>query len=304
MVGVSSAWTLVVLAGGLGSRFGAPKQLEGLGPGGQLLLEYGVYDATRVGCGHLVLVTREELVPAFKPLLSRLATALSVRVACQGIEDVPRGVVVPVDRRKPWGTGQALLAVRDLVDGPFVVLNADDFYGRGAFQLVAKFLGQFARAASDYAVIAYRLGAVLSEGGVVSRGLCRFSSFPFLRAIEEFKAVGRSEAGSLVGSLNGVEHDLSQEDWVSMGMMVLGPAVFEALERAWVDFFNSEEWQGEGEYLMGRVLEGEIGAKRARARVLENESSWLGVTYQREVPSVRAALRKLHESGVYPASLW
>lgn len=280
---------LVILAAGLGSRYGGLKQLEAIGPGGHTLMEYSLYDAHRAGFGEAIFVIRPDMQDAFRDYATRFGGGLSWHTVLQRLEDVPPGVVVPAERAKPWGTAHAVLAAAPLIHAPFAVLNADDFYGAEAFASLAPFLrDQTGGGPPRYAVVGYRLRDTLSAAGSVNRGVCHIDAEGWLQSIEEVTGIDRSRADDPV---------------VSMNLWGFTPAVFDTLRRGLVEFFDAPE-VARGEYLLPTVIRSAIERGQCRVRVLEPGSQWFGITHQADRPGVVAALQALVTAGRYPDRLW
>lgn len=289
---------LVVLAAGMGSRYGGLKQLDPVGPGGATLMDYSVFDARRAGFRRVVFVIRPDMEEAFRPFVSaRYESAIEVMTAHQRREDIPTGVSDPPERTKPWGTGQAVLAAEPHVNGPFAVINADDFYGRAAYDALAGF---FRGSADDTAaLVGYRLADTLSESGGVNRGVCKVSADGWLSGIEEMYEIRRGPDGAISGrgSL-----PLTDRTLVSMNFWGFTPAVFGLLRRGFVEFFRTADLL-KAEYLLPTEIGRAIQGGSARVRVLDAGSRWFGMTYPADRPAVTAAIGRLVSEGVYPERL-
>ena len=298
---------LVILAAGLGSRYGGGggglKQMETVGPGGATLMEYSLYDARRAGFGDVVFVIRAEMAESFDGFAARFGSRVPWRTVMQRLEDVPSGVAVPSERVKPWGTAQAVLAAAEVVRGPFAVLNADDFYGAEAFAALAGFLRQ---PGSDrlpsHAVVGYRLQDTVPEGGGVNRGACRADAAGWLETIEEVTGIVRSADGRYLGLGETGKVALSGDALVSMNLWGFTPAIFDTLRRGWREFFHSAP--GSREYLLPTVVREAVRRKECRVNVLEAGSRWFGITHAADRPAVTAALQRLVAEGRYPEHLW
>lgn len=284
---------LVILAAGVGSRYGGPKQIEPVGPGGATLLDYSVYDARRAGFGPVVVVTRPELATAFD--------RIDVTVAIQRLDDVPAGLSFPPGRTKPWGTGHAVLAAATAVTSPFAVVNADDFYGRDAFTRAAQFLG--AGQDGTFAIIAYSLRDTLSAAGGVNRAVCRADGDGWLETMEEVVDIRRMEGGTYGGTdTHGRTVRLAGDALVSMNLWAFTPAVFALLRRGFAEFLR-QTGGGQGEFLISHGIRDAVRRGEARVRVLGTRARWLGITYPDDRPRVAAALRQLVAAGEYPERL-
>lgn len=293
----ASAPSLVLLAAGMGSRYGGMKQLEGVGPPPDrpTLMEYSLYDAHRAGFGEAVFVIRPDMVEAFPAFARRFERHIPWKVAVQRLEDVPRGFTVPRDRAKPWGTAHAVLAAASQVQGPFAVLNADDFYGARGFKALAELLAAPAPAAPPtYGIVGYRLRDTLSEAGAVNRGVCRTDADGWLLRIEEVLDIRRGPSGPV---------GLDGDALVSMNLWGFTPAVFDLLRKSFAAFLASGNLV-KREFLLPTIIQGAIEGGAVRVRVLDAGSRWFGMTYPADRPAVEAALRDLVARGEYPERLW
>lgn len=290
---------LVILAAGVGSRYGGPKQLEPVGPAGATLLDYSIYDARRAGFAKVVVVTRPELAAAF--------ARIDATVAIQRLEDLPAGMTLPPARTKPWGTGHAVLAAASAVGDPFAVVNADDFYGRDAFARAAEFLdtGHGGEAPESFAIIAYPLRDTLSATGGVNRAVCRADGDGWLETVEEVVDIRRLEDGTYEGTdAHGRPVRLSRDALVSMNLWAFRPTVFTVLRRGFAEFLRQAGGRGQGEFLISHAIRDAVRRGEARVRLLSTRARWLGVTYPDDRPRVAAALRQLVAAGEYPERLW
>lgn len=278
-----SAPTLVVLAAGVGSRFGGPKQLSPVGPSGETLLDYAIYDALRAGFSRAVLIIRRELGDEIRAHVTRVTGGA---VPVEYVEQP-----VPAGRTKPWGTGHAVLVARDVVAGPFAVCNADDYYGPGAYQLLARHLAADTGAPPLHAFVGYRLDATLSNHGGVARAVASTGPDGFVARLLEVKDVRR-------------EHrDFTGAEFVSMNLWGFAPAVFAALEEQFAAFRAAAQGAPDAEFLLSTALDEQVRAGRARLRVLPAPDRWMGMTFAADVPVVRDALAALVRAGTYPADL-
>ena len=288
----------MILAAGVGSRYGGPKQIEPLGPAGATLLDYSVYDARRAGFATIVVVTRPELAAAFE--------RTGATVVIQRLDDLPPGLALPPGRTKPWGTGHAVLAAASAVSGPFAVVNADDFYGRDGFTRAAEFLAARAAAESPatFAIIAYPLRDTLSAAGGVNRAVCRADGEGWLESVEEVVDIRRLEDGTYAGTdARGAPVRLSADALVSMNLWAFTPAVFALLRRGLAEFACRAD-AGRSELLISHGIGDAVRRGEARVRLLGTRGRWLGVTYPDDRPRVAAALRQLVAAGEYPERLW
>lgn len=296
--------TLVVLAAGMGSRYGGMKQLDAVGPGGAPLMDYSVYDARRCGFARVVFVIRPDMEDALHTYADRFTGRMQVAVAHQRLDDVPVWVTVPPTRAKPWGTGHAVLAAQGAVDGRFVVVNADDFYGRRAFEAASVFLrGDAGGRPPAYAVVGYRLRDTLSAAGGVNRAACRTTPEGWLTAIEEVLEIATTPAGAYAGRTHRGPVTLSGEELVSMNMWAFTPAVFDTLREDFAEFLGARDLVKD-EFLLPGAIEAAARRRAARVRVLDPRSHWWGVTYADDRPRVSDAVHRLVVEGSYPERLW
>ena len=300
--------TLAVMAAGIGSRYGGLKQIEPVGPGGEMVIDYSVYDALRAGFDRVVFIIRRDLEDAFRSKVGRtVERRAEVAYVFQELEAVPAGFKVPAGRTKPWGTGHAILLCRESVGTPFLALNADDFYGRGAFEAMAAYL----RGRRDgpegyaYAMAGYSLSNTLSAHGHVARAVCRTTPDGYLTDVRELLRIQRFP--------DGIKHDEDGAGWrllpddclVSMNFWGFTPSIFGELERRFARFLADRTADAlKAEFLIPEVVGALVREKKARVKVLPVADKWFGVTYPEDRPLVEAAVRELVRAGVYPARLW
>lgn len=293
--------TLVVLAAGMGSRFGGLKQLESVGPGGATLMDYSVYDAVRAGFDRVVFVIRPEMQPAFDATLgARYTRRLSVTAVTQRLDDLPPGFEVPPERR-PWGTGQALRAARSAVSGPFAVLNADDFYGREALAQIAAFL-RAPPATDTFGVVGYRLEQTGSSEGGVNRALLAIDRRGSLAHIVEVKNLSPASAGRFRGEVESEPRIVPADALVSMNLWGFTPAIFPRLERGFEAFLTRNPGP-RAEYYLPEAIQEMLSEGGIEVRVLPTSSRWCGMTYPGDRPRVEQFLRDLVVAGEYPPEL-
>lgn len=299
---------LIVMAAGLGSRYGGIKQVEPVGPYGATLLDYAVYDALRAGFGKVVFVVSEAVEAPFRERFgATIERHCDVAYVIQRLTDVPPGFALPPERQKPWGTGQAVLSCRDDVAGPFAVINADDFYGRAAFETLSGYLAHAEDKASiyDYCMVGYVLGNTITEHGHVSRGVCTVDDAGFLVHIRERTHIERR--GKLVAyTENGVTWiDIPAQATVSMNIWGFTLSLFGELARRFPLFLRDNAANlRKAEFFLPNIVGDLVQEKKARVRVLASDAQWFGVTYKADRPRVEQAVRALIEQGVYPESLW
>jgi hypothetical protein len=299
--------TLLVLAAGMGSRYGGLKQIDPMGPHGETVLDYSVFDAIRAGFGRVVFIIREDFADAFKHGIgARFADRIQVDYAFQRLDDLPATFSVPPGRTKPWGTAHAVRAARAMVNEPFAVINADDFYGHDAYQRAAAFLARPAPAngKSHYAMVGYPLVNTLSDHGDVNRGICATDSKHLLTAVEEYVKIEREADGVVRGnSLDGQRNPIPEIGPVSMNFWAFTPSFFTQLEQNFCNFLTEFGQQEKSEYYIPTVVDALIRADTADCEVLETTSHWFGVTYPEDKPHVVASIRKLIATGEYPERL-
>lgn len=297
--------TLVLLAAGLGTRFGGDKQLARVGPAGETLMDYTVFDAARAGFGAVVFVVREAMEPAFgREAHARYGARLRVACAVQRLEDVPPGAMVPAGRTAPWGTGQAVLAAEAHLRGPFAVANADDFYGAAALEAAATFLrAPHSGAPPTFAVVAYPVRDTLSPAGTVNRAVCETTGDGWLAALDEVRAIRETEDGRITGRGSRGEVVLAATAPVSMNLWAFTPAVFPLLHEAFARHLAGPE-HATAEFLLPDAVSAWISVGAARVRVLPAAGRWFGLTHADDRAGVEAALRERVARGEYPVPLW
>ena len=293
--------TLVILAAGMGSRFGGLKQIEPMGPNGEFILDYSVYDAIKAGFTKIVFIIKEENYDIFKETIgSRVEPLIPVEYCFQSNDVLPEGYTCPEGRTKPFGTAHALYCAKDKVHENFAIISADDFFGHDAFEKAANFL----KSEDDFCVIGYKIGETLSDQGTVKRGVCMEKDGYLTRVIES-KA---TKEGNIVHCepLSGDEpYDIELDHPVSMLMFGLTPVLFEELEKGIVPFFEANKDNMDTcEYLLPDVLDEMIATGKVKIKVIPTDSKWLGVTYKEDAPEVRKSIQELIDSGEYPNNLW
>ena len=278
----------------MGSRYGGLKQIDPVGPSGETVLDYAVFDAMRAGFGRVVFVIRREFEGAFRSAVTaKYSGGIGVGYVHQSADDLPPGHGVPPGREKPWGTGHAVWCARSAVDGPFAVINADDFYGASAFSRLGAFLG--GAGDSRFAMVGFRLANTLSENGTVSRGVCRVED-GVLASITEERSIARGDVGPGLRFSGG--------ELVSMNFWGFTPALFEGLGRGFGAFLSERGGDPGAEYFLPSAVSGLISAGEASVEVLSSEATWFGVTHREDRPRVVAALAELVRRGDYPARLF
>lgn len=299
--------TLLVLAAGMSSRYGgASKQTDAMGPCGETLLDYSVWDAKAAGFGRIVFVIRREGEDAFRErVVSRLESHLPMTLAYQDMTDLPEAFTCPEDRRKPWGTGHAVLAARQVVNEPFCVINADDYYGRDSFQVMADHLRRpdLDGPPAEWSMVGFQLKNTLSEHGKVARGLCGVRD-GMLTGVEELTDIFRTAEGAENRPDGKAARPLTGAETVSLNMWGFTPGVFADFEESFAAFLTSNGNNPKAEFYIPLGVDVAIRQGKAVCRVLPTTSQWFGVTYQEDKPRVVAAIQALVNAGVYPSPLW
>jgi len=294
--------TLLVLAAGMGSRYGGLKQMDPVGPSRETLLDYSVHDAVRSGFSRVIFVIRREFEEEFREKIgSRFEDRLDVGYVFQQLNDLPEGFSVPEGREKPWGTGHAIWCARAAIDSPFLAINADDFYGAGAIAGVGSFLATQALESTSYCMAGYRLASTLSPSGHVSRGVCEVSEQNELIHIREYPRIERTPSG-IVNQEDGTR--FSGDERVSMNCWGFTPSVFAGLEELFAVFLAKHGTEEKSEFFIPAAVETLIQSGRAAVSVLPVESQWFGVTYRDDRPAVVSALAGLVTAGQYSSPLW
>lgn len=298
--------TLVILAAGMGSRFGGLKQIEPLGPNGEFIIDYSVYDAIKAGFTKIVFLIKEENYDIFKETIgARVEPHIKVEYCFQKNDNLPEGYTLPDDRVKPLGTAHAILCCREKVNEPFIIINADDFYGRDAFEKGAEFLKSIKdEKPYPYGMIAYLVKNTITENGAVKRGVCEIDG-DVLNKITE-SSVERIDGKIIAKPLSGSEpFEVAEDDTVSMNMLLFTPSIFDYIESHFKEFLDSNKDNLEKcEYLIPNVLFDTIKEGYATAKVIKTTSAWYGVTYKEDAEGVKKALKKLVDENVYPNHLW
>ena len=296
---------LVILAAGMGSRYGGLKQMAPVGPHGEYLLDYSIYDAMRAGFGKLVFVIRHALEEPFKTRMgSRFAHRIDTTYAFQEQDTALNGFPLPPDRRKPWGTGHAILAAREVVQTPFAMINADDYYGLDSLASMARFLSGPEVSPRRYAMVGFTLRRTLSAHGSVARGICQLRDEHDLSHVSECAGIVRCGRGARYRDAHGCEQALTGDEIVSMNLWGFHPSIFTHLARDFEVFLRDSARRPDSEFIIPAVVDGLIQADRARVHVLRTNSTWFGVTYQQDSVQVRQKVMQLVEQGVYPELLW
>lgn len=300
--------TLVVMAAGIGSRFGGGiKQLEPVGPSGEIIMDYSIHDALEAGFNKVVFIIRKDLEKDFREVIGdRMEKLVETAYAFQEIDNVPEGFTVPEGRTKPWGTGQAILSCKDLVKEPFAVINADDYYGKEAFVKVHDYLaGEHASSdRMDFCMAGFLLGNTLSEFGGVTRGICSVDEKGHLTKVTETKNIIKTADGAAVENEDKTLTPVDKECPVSMNMWGLTPEIFEVLEEGFAAFLKGLSDSMKGEYLIPTIIDQLIRDGKADVTVLESRDKWFGVTYKEDKPAVVKSFQELIKAGIYKEKLF
>lgn len=299
--------TLLVLAAGMGSRYGSLKQMDGLGPCGEAIIDYSIYDAIQAGFGKVVFVIRHSFADAFKKIYSkeRFGGRIDVEFVYQELEYLPEGFTVPEGREKPWGTNHAVMMAKDAIKEPFAVINSDDFYGREAFVAIADFLRKIEGQTDRYALVGYYLKNTLSEFGSVSRGVCEADGDGFLSTVTERTAIER-KGNTVCFSENGKDVPLDENCVVSMNFWGFTPDYFDHSDEIFRTFLSSPAAKSnpKAEFFIPYVADILIKGGKASFKVLNCDAKWFGVTYKEDRPFVVDKINSLIAKGLYPESLW
>ena len=300
--------TLVIMAAGIGSRYGGGiKQLAAVGPNGESLMDYSIHDAIAAGFNKIIFIIRHDIEEAFREVIGnrieKICADLGVEVAYayQALDDLPDNATLPEGRSKPWGTGQAVLACRDILHEPFAVINADDYYGKQAYVLLHDFLEQYDPAHPEKLCMAgFVLKNTLSDNGAVTRGICRMNDAGYLTGVDETKGIEKTADGAQAGG-----KVLDVDSLVSMNMWGLSPEFMGLLKDGFVEFFDKAEGDMlKSEYLLPIFIDELLQAGKVSVQVLKTSDKWFGVTYQEDKPAVQQAFAQLIADGVYPSDLF
>ena len=299
--------TLVILAAGMGSRYGGLKQIDPLGPGGEFIIDYSIFDAIRAGFDRVVFIIKRENHAVFEETVgARVRSAISVEYAFQDINDIPKGYRVPEGRTKPWGTAHALLCARDAVGGDnFAVINADDFYGRDSFAKVGEFLKTAKNDTKQhYCMCGFVLKNTLSENGSVARGICEVGADGMLSSVTERTKIERRDGKTQFFEEETGWNDVSEDSLVSMNMWGFTPSFFSEIEHREDEFFGNLKNPLKDEFLLPNMVSGAMNAGSADVTVLRTEAKWYGVTYHEDKALVQEFIRNSVADGTYPEGLW
>jgi UTP-glucose-1-phosphate uridylyltransferase len=298
----ANAPTLLVLAAGMGSRYGGLKQIESVGPSGETIIDYSIFDAMRAGFGKLVFVIRKDIEEPFKEVVgSRFEKRIAVEYVFQELDKIPSPFKVPAGRTKPWGTTQAILMTTDVIHEPFAVINADDFYGAESYRVLSE---QLRSGSKDYAMVGFVLRNTLSDFGTVARGVCEVSNDGYLKAIAELTAIGRDGDKAKNTDGDGKVTVLNGDEPVSMNFWGFTPEIFGQLKEHFREFLEANGGDLKKECYIPSTVNEIMVAGQGKVKVLRSNDSWFGVTYREDHGHVVESIRRLVKEGIYPERLW
>jgi UTP-glucose-1-phosphate uridylyltransferase len=297
--------TLLILAAGIGSRYGGMKQIDKVGPSGEAIIDYSIYDAIRAGFGRIVFVIRKNIEQDFIDFFGeKLKGKIPFEFAYQELDMIPEGLTVPEERKKPWGTAHAVWVARDVISESFVVINADDFYGRGSYQTVAGYLTDRGTGVDNHCMIGFKIKDTMSDFGTVSRGICEVDGQDYLQAVVERTEIGKTSNRFYYKDDGGIEKPLTGDEMVSMNIWGFSPAIFPLLEEHFTEFIHANINQPKAEFYIPTVINEMVKNNRGTMKVLPANDRWFGVTYKEDKPIAIDHIRNQVEKGVYPANLW
>ncbi len=297
--------TLLVLAAGMGSRYGGLKQLDQVGPSGETIMDYSIFDAIRAGFGKVVFVIRKNIETAFKEALGdKFSHKIEVEYVFQELDNVPEGIQLPAERTKPWGTGHAMLVAVDAVNTPFAVINADDFYGYESYQAMADFLKQQNNESFDYCMVGYELQNTLSEFGHVSRGICQTDEKMLLQGITERTKIQKEDGVISFIDEKEQKHPIEATAIASMNLFGFTPSVFAYAQEMFKKFIEKNSQELKAEFYIPSVANEMIHSGKAKMEVLKTPALWFGVTYKEDKEATMKQIQALVDKKVYPAKLW
>ena len=298
--------TLLILAAGMGSRYGGLKQLDQIGPTGETIIDYSIYDAIRAGFGKVIFIIKEQIEDDFKEIfVERLKDKIAIDYVFQETWMVPEGIIIPDNRSKPWGTGHAVMMAAGKIDGPFAVINGDDFYGRRAFETLVEYYKDWvASQSNDYCMVGYHVGKTLSEFGAVSRGVCQPDENSFLVDVVERTQIERTGNGIAYKNEEGNLVAVDENTIVSMNFWGFTPSFFGYLNRGFETFIAQNAGNLKAEFYIPSVVNDLIKTGTASVRILQCDEKWFGMTYKEDRGAVVKSIRELVRIGVYPENLW
>ncbi len=298
--------TLLVLAAGMGSRYGSLKQMDGVGPNNEAIIDYSVYDAIRAGFGKVVFVIRHSFAAEFREVFNaeHFGGRIEVEYVFQELDYLPEGLTVPEGRQKPWGTNHAVMMAAGAVKEPFAVINADDFYGAEAYRTIGDYLAQLGDSTDRYCMVAYDLDKTLSENGTVSRGVCGVDAAGNLTSMVERTQIERMPDGRIVFHAGGADEQLAEDTPVSMNLFGFTPDYFAHSQAYFRTWFEQNRDNLKAEFYIPTMVNKLIGEGVSELRVLRSTAQWHGVTYKEDKPALMASIERMIEQGKYPRNLW
>ena len=296
---------LLVLAAGMGSRYGGLKQIDPVGENGETIIDFSVYDALKSGFDKIIFVIRKDIEKDFREIIGKkYEKRINIDYVFQKLEDIPGKFTIPAGRTKPWGTGQAILCANSVINSPFAVINGDDFYGSDSFRILGEYLQNVNPDSNEYAMAAYILKNTLSEHGYVSRGICTLEGENYLKTIVEYTKIQKINGKVYNATEDNGNLELTGDENVSMNMFGFTPGIFEHLEREFNIFLQNNAADPKSEFYIPTVVSHLIQENIAKVKVLRSNSTWLGITYQEDKDFVKSSIKKLINDGVYPDKLW
>ncbi|MEY4402252.1 MAG: hypothetical protein RIR91_287 [Verrucomicrobiota bacterium] len=297
--------TLLVLAAGMGSRYGGLKQIDPMGPSGETILDYSVFDAIRAGFGKVVFIIRPDFEQDFRErIAAKFAGQIEVGFAFQTLDRLPTGFSIPAGREKPWGTTHAILCAKDAVHTPFAVINADDFYGRDSYATLGRYLAGLQNTDVAYAMVGFTLKNTLSEHGTVARGVCQANADGLLTDIQELTKIAKTATGAENRADDGVITTLTGDEAVSMNMWGFTPSIFPLLEKDFTAFLAAKGQELKSESYIPMAVGNLVKNRSATCRILRTTAAWFGVTYREDKAMVQSSILGQVQQGNYPTSLW
>ena len=297
--------TLLIIAAGMGSRYGGLKQIDPVGPNGEIIIDYSMYDAVRAGFDKIVFVIRHYFEDAFREKIGRkLEGVVETAYAYQEMDACLDGFPLPEGREKPWGTGHAILVAKDVIAEPFAVINADDYYGRHSYIMMKEQLEKMAGGNTDYAMVGYVLRNTLSEYGTVARGVCQYCPDMYMSKVTERTKIRKNGNGAVFIDEKGTEHPLTGDEIVSMNLWGFGPDVFGHLQRQFSNYLQAHGGENKAEFYIPTVVDNLVHNGEKKVKILKTHDTWFGVTYREDKEIAQACIRRLIEENVYPEKLW